>query len=333
VNPAWARALARLHTAAVAPLLGADKTWLTPEDWAALAERLRPYESWIGTRPASPVAKLGIERINAILAGPGRKALADLFGEDRALAPRVAALADVERLALFARDLGTLLRNFVNFSDFYSRARPAVFQAGTLYLDSRSCRLCIRVEDFGAHAPFATMSRVYVAYLECRRPGGETLKIAAAVTQGDSDYLFVQGATASSTTARGATGTRRSSRSSTARSASGSPSSAPYKKVASFVGDQFAKFAASKDKLVQSTLEKTRHRAAEAAQPAAPVAPLRHREVRRHLRRRRARPGAIGVALAAVFSGVENLPALGEAPRGAGGCSWSSRGRRCSSRP
>jgi hypothetical protein len=91
----------------------------------------------------------------------------------------------------YHRDLHTLLRNFVSFSDFYDPARSAVFQAGTLYLDARSCDLCVRVEDPAAHATLASLSRMYVAYCECRRAGGGTMKIAACFTQGDSDYLMV----------------------------------------------------------------------------------------------------------------------------------------------
>ena len=54
--------------------------------------------------------------------------------------------SDVERLVRYHRDLRALLHNFVNFADLYSRDRLAVFQAGTLYLDSRSTELCIRVD-------------------------------------------------------------------------------------------------------------------------------------------------------------------------------------------
>jgi hypothetical protein len=97
----------------------------------------------------------------------------------------------VARLARYYRDLRTLLHNFVNFADFYSPDRLAVFQSGVLYLDSRSCELCIRVNDSNAHAGMAAMSKAYVAYLDCRRVGGETMKVAACFTQGDSDYLFV----------------------------------------------------------------------------------------------------------------------------------------------
>jgi hypothetical protein len=60
-----------------------------------------------------------------------------------------------------------------------------------LFLDSRSCELCIRVNDPGAHAVLAATSKTYIAYLDCQRTGGEKMKIAACFTQGDSDYLFV----------------------------------------------------------------------------------------------------------------------------------------------
>ena len=305
VNPAWARALARLHAAAVVPLLGPGIAALTPAAWAAMGEKLRPYEAWIGTRPASPVAALGPDRIEAILAGTGRQALAALFAEDKRLAPRVAAAAEVERLALFYRDLGTILRNFVNFFDFYSRAKPAVFQAGTLFLDSRSCRLCIQVDDFSAHAVFAAMSRVYVAYVECRRQGGQTMRIAAAFTQGDSDYLFV---------GRNGVFYDRAGRDwdATVVKISDAPISirqsffTPYKKVASFVGDQFAKFAASKDKAVQEGLE------AAATLPAATAPAQSHSfDIAKFAGIFAAiglAIGAIGGALTSVFSGLLHLP-------------------------
>jgi hypothetical protein len=97
----------------------------------------------------------------------------------------------VDRLARYYRDLGVLLRNFVNFADFYDPKYPATFQTGTLFLDSRSCDLCIRVEDPGAHAGMAALGKFYIAYCDLRRPSGETMKIAACFTQGDSDYLMV----------------------------------------------------------------------------------------------------------------------------------------------
>jgi hypothetical protein len=188
INPAWAGALAALHAKVVVPLLGAAKTNLTPGEWAALNARLAPYETWLGGKAGSAVEKLGLARVKEILATNLRPALAALVAEDKALEPEFKAISDVERLARYHRDLRTLLRNFVNFADFYSRDRDATFQAGTLYLDSRSTELCVRVD--GAN-PLAAMSKAYIAYCTCTRAGGgATMNIAACFTQGDSDYLF-----------------------------------------------------------------------------------------------------------------------------------------------
>ncbi|HUJ44772.1 MAG TPA: hypothetical protein VLW52_14325 [Opitutaceae bacterium] len=189
VNPAWAGALAALHAKVVAPLLGADRTSLTAAEWAALNARFAPYETWLGGKAGSAVEKLGIARVKAILAGHLRPALATLVAADKALEPEFKAISDVERLARYHRDLRTLLHNFVNFADFYSRDPCAMFQAGTLFLDSRSTDLCLRVA--GAN-PLAAMSKAYIAYCACTRAGdGATMTIAACFTQGDSDYLFV----------------------------------------------------------------------------------------------------------------------------------------------
>ncbi len=188
VNPAWATALVTLHTAAVMPVLGAAKTALTEADWAALNAKFVPYETWLGGKAGSVVEKLGLARIKAILGGPGQEALAALVARDQALEPEFKAISDVDRLVHYHRDLRALLHNFVNFADFYSRDKWAVFQAGTLYLDSRSTELCLRVD--GAN-PLAAMSKAYIAYCNLSRHGGKAMTIAACFTQGDSDYLFV----------------------------------------------------------------------------------------------------------------------------------------------
>lgn len=306
VNPAWRAPVARLRAAAVAPILGAGLEALSRSDWETLCARLQPYAAWAGTRPTSAVAKLGIDKVNALLASPARKALEDLLAQDRMLAPRVAAAADVERLALFCRDLGTLLRNFVNFTEFYSRSHSAIFQAGSLFMDSRSCRLCIRVDDVAAHAEFAAMSRAYVAYVECRRKGSDPLRIAAAFTQGDSDYLFV---------GRNGVFYDRAGRDwdATIVKISDNPISirqsffAPYKKVAAFVGDQFARFAASKDKDIQGGLTSA---AAGAATPAAPSASFDIAKFAGIFAAIGLAIGAIGGALTSVSTGLLKLPPL-----------------------
>jgi hypothetical protein len=191
LNPAWAAALGAMRDLVVAPLLG-ERVQLTAEEWAAIDRRFDVHRVWQASRPATPVAKLGPDRLRELFAGEARSALEALIHEDKALAPHFGAIGEVDRLARYHRDLHKLLCNFVNFRDFYSRKAKAVFQAGTLYLDQRSCDLCVRVADAGKHGELAHLARTYLAYCDCARKGStEKVTIAAAFTAGDSDNLMV----------------------------------------------------------------------------------------------------------------------------------------------
>jgi len=190
VNPAWAAALASLRESAVKPLLG-DKTALTEADWASLVAKLAPFERWQSAKAGAGVEKLGLARLRQILAGQAKAELTALLAQDQAEEKNVNAIAAVEKLIRYRRDLHLLCTNFVNFADFYNRGEPAIFQAGTLYLDQRSCELTLPVEDAGKHAALAGLAGAYLAYCDCVRKGtGEKRQIVAAFTDGDSDNLM-----------------------------------------------------------------------------------------------------------------------------------------------
>jgi hypothetical protein len=191
VNPAWAGAIATLQAAAVKPLLG-DKTSLTEADWAALVAKLAPFDAWSGGKAGGSVEKIGLKRVREILAPKAKETLTALIAKDKAEEGHAQAVLGLNRLVHYHRDLGKLCNNFVNFRDFYGRKDKAIFQAGTLYLDQRSCDLCLTVEDGGKHAAMAGMAGTYLAYCDCYRKGsGEKMQIVAAFTGGDSDNLMV----------------------------------------------------------------------------------------------------------------------------------------------
>ena len=191
VNPAWADALAKLQAEVVKPLLG-DKAAITEAEWAGLAAKFGAFEGWSAGKAGAAVEKLGLKRVREILAGKAKEALTALIAKDKALEPEANAIAAVDKLVRYHRDLYKLLVNFVNFRDFYSRKDKAIFQAGTLYLDQRSCDLCLTVEDAGKHGTMAGLAGTYLAYCECvRKSTGEKMQIVAAFTGGDSDNLMV----------------------------------------------------------------------------------------------------------------------------------------------
>lgn len=190
LNPAWTARIAAFLDAVVKPVLG-EKTSLTEEEWATCCGRFSAHEAWASGVQGAEVRRLGLARVREILAGGARETIARLIAKDAALASEFQAVASLDRLVRYHRDLYTLVRNFVSFIDFYTR-KKAVFQAGTLYLDGRSCDLCLKVADAGAHSALAGLSRLYLAYCDCARRGGaEKMTIAAAFTDGDSDFLRV----------------------------------------------------------------------------------------------------------------------------------------------
>jgi len=247
LNPAWAGAMARFQSLVVRPLIG-EKAGLTVEDWAGLCERLAPHEAWLGSKTGAAVERLGVKRVREILGGTAKGVIAELIARDWALESQAKAISDVDRLVRYHRDLRTLLDNFVCFRDFYNPEVLAVFQAGTLYLDGRSCSLCLRVEDMSRHAVLAGLSRCYLAYCDCTRRGGsERTTIVAAFTGGDSEFLTV-GRNGVFYDRKGqdwdATITKVVENPISIRQAFW----APYKRVARFVEEQIEKFAAARDK-------------------------------------------------------------------------------------
>ena len=189
INPAWQGAIAKFLTHTVSPLLG-ERDTLTESDWATLQGKFTAYEQWLGSKPAPAAEKLGFPRLQQLVDSGIREKLNSLVQQDAAEAQMNDDMRSVERLIRVQRDLFRFLNNFVSFSDFYAR-RGAIFQAGTLYLDARSCELCVHVPDAAKHTLLAGLAKAYLAYCDCTRVGGKKMVIAAAFTAGDSDHLMV----------------------------------------------------------------------------------------------------------------------------------------------
>jgi len=249
LNPAWADPMRKLVTLVVEPLLG-PQTALADAEWVSLSKKFAGYAAWRAAKAGAVVEKLGIARVRTILTSGARAAITELIVTDKALEPEANAIAVVDKLIRYHRDLYTLLNNFITFRDFYSRKKKALFQAGTLFLDGRSCELCIKVNDAGAHATVATLSGTYLAYCEVVRKGtGEKMIIAAAFTGGDSDALMV-GRNGIFYDRKGndwdATIVKIVEHPISVRQAFWMP----YKRVGKLIGEQIQKFASARDKEV-----------------------------------------------------------------------------------
>ena len=111
-----------------------------------------------------------------------------------ALAAAKAVYMPLRKLLLIHRDFYRLLRNFVTLEDFYDNNDETVasFQAGTLIIDQRACKLCIRVHDLAKHDAQAPLSGMYLLYCNClNQKTGKAMQIVAAMTQGEVSNLSV----------------------------------------------------------------------------------------------------------------------------------------------
>ena len=111
-----------------------------------------------------------------------------------ALAAAKAEYMPLRKLLLLHRDFYRLLRNFVTLEDFYDRdsCTIASFEAGTLIIDQRACKLCMRVNDPAKHDSQAPLSGMYLVYCNCvNQKSGKSMAIVAAVTQGEVNSLSI----------------------------------------------------------------------------------------------------------------------------------------------
>ncbi len=241
INPAWANAMATLRTSVVLPLLGARDV-LTAADWQSLKDQLAPFATWQASKPDPTTQGDGVR--------------------------------ELEQLARYVRDLLVLANNFVAFRDFYTHQGKATFQVGTLYLDGRSCDLCVAVNDAAKHAAMAGLARVCLVYVDCVR-GADKMSVAAAFTAGDADQLMV-GRNGVFYDRQGrdwnATITKMVEHPISLRQAFWSP----YKRLARMVNDLAQKAASSKAKEADDRMALTATKAVPpvaAPNPPAPAAP------------------------------------------------------------
>ena len=304
VNPAWSTALANFQVDCVQPILG-KRDSITEAEWLKINEQLATYNTWAAAKPGTPVEKLGLKRLREITGGQHKLAIESLIARDKALEPEANSIAAVDRLVRYHRDLYKLLNNFVSFRDFYTGKEKAVFQVGVLYLDQRSCELCLRVEDAGKHAAMAALAGAYLAYCDCvRKATGEKMQIVAAFTGGDSDNLMV-GRNGIFYDRKGrdwdATITRIVDNPISIRQAFW----LPYKRFVRMIEEQVAKRAAAADAAATQKLQAT---AQITANPVAPKPAEPKKLDTGVVAALGVAVGAIGTALSATVTGVLRLP-------------------------
>jgi hypothetical protein len=272
INPAWAARVRTFVTLVIDAVLGPGRSTMTADEWGTVLQRFSPYAAWVAVRPDVPAGALGADRVRALAGAGTREAVVDLIARDAALDAEYRQIEAVEKAIRLRRDLMRVLRNFVSFADFYGK-RDAIFQAGTLFIDGRSCDLCLPVHDVARHASLAGHANAYLLYCECvRLKDAEKRTIVAAVTAGGVDNLVV-GRNGVFFDRKGdnwdATVTRIVENPTSVREAMWSP----YKRFLRLIQEQMAKRASSAEESSNKALEEGAKSVTSAEEPKPAAAP------------------------------------------------------------
>lgn len=191
INPAWKPAFDKFQSLTL-DFTPENKEGINEKEWNAILGKFNAYAFWIGSKAGCEVESLGIERVEEILKENRKDELLALVEKDKAVKAESDSIDDVKKLMLYYRDLYRLLKNFVLFADFYSRAPGvrAMFELGQLYIDQRCCDLCIRVADMSKHADMAKLSGIFLIYFKCSsKKLGKSMDAVAVMTDGDINDL------------------------------------------------------------------------------------------------------------------------------------------------
>ncbi len=255
INPAWEKQIEKFKKLTLKKLFPSHKK-LNEAEWTKVKSAFKAYAKWCAEKEGHEVEGLGISRVRDLLNSDIKEEITHLFEEEANLSSEADHIILVDKLVRYHRDIFTLLKNFVTFFDFYTPGSKAIFQAGTLYIDQRSCTLCIKVSDMAKHAAMVSFSGMYLIYCECvSRATNEKMMIVAALTNGDIDNLVV-GKNALFYDRAGldwdASVTKIVDNPISIRQAFFSP----YRKVSRFIENQINKVAASQEEKVSGDLNK-----------------------------------------------------------------------------
>ena len=248
INPAWESAFAALKQLVFDVDFPHAKV-ISEAEWQQVADKFAPYIAWKAAKKGDAVEPLGLDAVVELLKQDKKADLLALVENDKAFEGDADAIELVDKLLHLCRDFYTLLRNFVTFADFYVRDtnKKAIFQAGTLYIDQRSCDLCLKVADMGRHNTMAAASGMFLIYCDCySKQKDQTMSIVAVMTSGDVNNLTV-GKNAVFYDRDGLDWDATVTKIVDNPISIGQAFWSPYRKFGKFIEDQINKFAAEKD--------------------------------------------------------------------------------------
>jgi len=192
INPLFQADVADLRAKVLTRAVSNDVRELTRDSWRKAKATFDGWRAYEGSKPTEPFDPIA-DKLAGYLDGPLPGRVTHYIDLDKAAAPELGEVDNLEKLLLFVRWLVELVNNFVNFSAIYRPTETALVEMGSLVIDARRLDFCVMVHDRAAHKAIATESLVFLVYAKIteKHGGGETFEVVAPVTGGEKGRLCV----------------------------------------------------------------------------------------------------------------------------------------------
>ena len=194
VNPARRADVEALRNGLFGRVLGTkDPAAATEADWKKVKAALAPYGAYLAAKKGAIAEALPADMLPVWDKGDFADRAAKLQEEDKVVAQRVAAFADLEKLLLYHRRLPRFVNNYVALTQLYDPKQTALFERGRLLIDGRWFNLAIQIPDPAAHAAVAKNGGLYTMYLkiEPHEGAGAPFTVVVPATSGTRGNLAV----------------------------------------------------------------------------------------------------------------------------------------------
>ena len=194
VNPSHRADVAALRNGLFGRVLGTkDPAAATEADWKKVKAALAPYGAYLAAKKGAIAEALPADMLPVWDKGDFAERAAKLQEEDKVVAQRVAAFADLEKLLLYHRRLPRFVNNYVALTQLYDPKQVALFEKGRLLIDGRWFNLAIQIPDPAAHAAVAKNGGLYTMYLkiEPHDAAGAPFTVVVPATSGTRGNLAV----------------------------------------------------------------------------------------------------------------------------------------------
>jgi len=190
INSLYAADVADLRAKVLTRALGGEVKELTRDAWRKAKATFDAWRAYEAAKPAEPFDPIA-DKLAGYLDGPLPGRVTHYVELDKAAAPELAEVDNLEKLLLYVRWLVELTNNFVNFSSIYRPSETALVEMGSLVIDGRRLDFCVKVTDRAAHKAIATESLIFLVYAKImeKEGSGATFEVVAPVTGGEKGRL------------------------------------------------------------------------------------------------------------------------------------------------